>query len=135
MENKITLSRNQQIKILREAFAAIPNLQDGFHDVAERLYDMNVAAERQHRRGQFGRQIPLSVKDAAKLFTVQHLLDGFAGPDRFSVADILSIRTEVLYAQAYAKKHRTELTEWAAKYAKYFSEPSAVNYSQLMSAL
>ena len=102
-------------------------MQDGFYDVSERLYGMNVAAERQHRHGHTGS--PLSVKDAAKLFVVKHMLDGHKEPERFSVDDILAIRNEVLYAQAYAKRFHGELDAWAGKWAVQFEQ---VDYAELM---
>lgn len=124
------MTRSQQIKIIREAYSEIPDLQDGFKDVREYLFDKNEQAERQHRRfAPNGIKHGLGVKDAAKLFTVSHLLDGFAEPDKWSVDHILSIRNEVLYAQAYAKRFHAELTEWAQKYSKPFA---SVNYSALM---
>jgi hypothetical protein len=127
---KLVLTRTQQIKTIREAFAAIPDLQDGFKDVREYLFDKNESAERQHRKGApNGIKHGLTVKDAAKLFTVSHLLDGFKEPNRFSVNDITSIRTEVLYAQAYASRFHKELTEWAAKYTEPFAR---VDYAELM---
>lgn len=127
---KQSLSRTQQIKAIREAFAAIPDMQDGFKDVREYLFDKNETAERQHRKGApYGIKHGLTVKDAAKLFTVSHLLDGFKEPDKWTVEHITSIRTEVLYAQAYAKRFHKELTEWSAKWAEKFEQ---VNYSELM---
>ena len=74
----------------------------------------------------------LSVWDtttAAKLFTVTYLLAGYKEPNRFSVDDITSIRSEILYAQAYAKRFHKELTEWSAKYASPFEQ---VDYAELM---
>jgi len=124
------VNRNQQIKMIREAFSAIPDLQDGFKDVREYLFDKNEQAERQHRKGApFGIKHGLTVKDAAKLFTVSHLLDGFKEPNKWTVDAITSIRPEVLYAQAYAKRFHKELTEWAAKYASPFEQ---VDYAELM---
>ncbi len=124
------MNRNQQIKMIREAFSAIPDLQDGFKDVREYLFDKNEQAERQHRKGApFGIKHGLTVKDAAKLFTVSHLLDGFKEPNKWTVDAITSIRPEVLYAQAYAKRFHKELTEWAAKYASPFEQ---VDYAELM---
>lgn len=123
-------SKSKQIKLIREAYSSIPGMQDGFKDVREFLFDKNETAERQHRKGApYGTTHGLTVKDAARLFTVSHLLDGHKEPNRFSVDDILSIRNEVLYAQAYAKRFHAELTEWAAKYA----EPLASgDYAELM---
>ncbi|SRR5260370_15444331 len=124
------MNRSQQIKTICEAYAAIPDLQDGFKDVREYLFDKNEQAERQHRKGaSFGLKHGLTVKDAAKLFTVSHLLDGFKEPDKWTVDVITSIRPEVLYAQAYAKRFHKELTEWAAKYAGPFEQ---VDYAELM---
>lgn len=121
--------KNRQIGVIRDAFRELSRvgLQDGFYDVADRLYDMNVAAEKQHRHGHAGS--PLSVKDAAKLFVVKHMLDGFREPERFSVDDIIAIRNEVLYAQAYAKRHHDELAAWAGKWAAKFEQ---VDYAELM---
>lgn len=124
------MSRTQQLKAIREAFSAIPELQDGFKDVREYLFDKNEHAERQHRKGApFGIKHGLTVKDAAKLFTVSHLLDGFKEPDKWTVDAITSIRPEVLYAQAYAKRFHAELTEWVAKYSEPFAQ---VDYAELM---
>jgi hypothetical protein len=126
-----TMAFTQQVKTIKEAFNNIPDLQDGFKTVKLHLLDMNEAAERQHRRGK-PNSLPtprLTVKDAAKLFTVSHLLDGFAQPDRFQVEDIISIRNEALYAQAYAKRFHKELEPWAAKWAEPFKQ---VDYVELM---
>lgn len=124
------MTRASQVRVIREAYADIPDMQDGFYDVRERLFDMNEAAERRHRKGApYGIQHGLSVKDAAKLFTVSHLLDGWKEPEKWSVDEILHIRNEVLYAQAYAKKHHDELAAWVEKWAGSFAE---VNYSDLM---
>jgi len=127
------LSHNKQVKIIREAYRELQaiGLQDGFRNVEQVLYTKNLIAERQHRKGApEGITHGLGVIDAAKLFTVSHLLDGFANPDKWSVDDILNIRTEVLYAQAYAKRFRKELTEWASKYTKVFKQ---IDYAELQS--
>ena len=124
------MNRTQQIKTIREAFSSIPDLQDGFKDVREYLFDKNEQAERQHRKGApFGLKHGLTVENAAKLFTVSHLLEGFKEPNKWTVDAITSIRPEVLYAQAYAKRFHKELTEWAAKYASPFEQ---VDYAELM---
>ena len=123
-------SKHGQIRLIREAYAAIPDLQDGFKDVREFLFDKNETAERQHRKGApYGIKHGLTVKDAAKLFTVSHLLDGFKEPNKWTVNEITSIRTEVLFAQAYAARFHAELTAWAQKYTEPFA---SVDYSELM---
>ncbi len=128
------LSRTQQVRIIREAYYELIglNLQDGFKEVHSYLFDKNLAAERQHRKGApYGIHHGITANDAAKLFTVSHLLEGWAEPDKWTVADILSIRTEVLYSQAYAKRFHTELGPWARKWAEPFK---SVDYAELMRA-
>jgi hypothetical protein len=126
------VSKTQQLKTIKEAYSelAMLNLQDGFREVHSYLLDKNLAAERQHRKGApYGIRHGISANDAAKLFTVQHLLDGFANPDKWSVDDILHIRNEVLYAQAYAKRFHQKLEQWATKWAEPFKQ---VDYAKLM---
>lgn len=123
------MKKAEQLKVINDAWFELYrlNLQDGFWEVHEKLLDMNEKAERQHRHGRPAQ--PISVKVAARLFTVKHLLDGFTEPDKWSVDAILSIRNEVLYAQAYAKKHHAELQEWAEKWTGPFA---GVDYAELM---
>lgn len=126
------MSKSQQIKVISEAYSELVmlNLQDGFREVARYLLDKNLAAERQHRKGApYGIRHGITTNDAAKLFTVQHLLEGWAEPDKWTVDAILSIRNEVLYAQAYAKRFHTELKQWATKWAEPFKQ---VDYAKLM---
>ncbi len=122
------MTRTAQLRLINEAFNAIPELSASWGFVHEKLFDMNHAAEKQHRHGHGG-GFPLN--SAAKLFVVKHLLDGWKEPDKFSVDDILSIRNEVLYAQAWAKKYHAELTAWAEKYGQIFEQ---VDYAELMKA-
>ena len=126
------MTRKEQLSLINKAYAELGalQLQDGFYDVRYRLFDMNEAAERQHRKGApNGMTHGISVKMAAKLFTVSHLLDGWANPDKWDVSAILNIRTEVLYAQAYAKRHYATLADWAKAYTEPFAQ---VDYAELM---
>jgi hypothetical protein len=128
------MKKSEQLKAIKNAYSELGmiGLQDGFFDVRNRLFDMNEAAERRHRRGApNGITHGLGIKDAARLFTVSHLLDGFAEPDKWTTDAILHVRTEVLYAQAYAKKHHKELEPWAKKWTDIFAE---VDYAELMKA-
>jgi hypothetical protein len=125
------MTHREQIKTIRDAYSELSGLglQDGFFDVAKRLLEMNTVAERRHRRGApDGIRHGLTVKDAAKLFTVKHLLDGWENTNRFGVEDILNIRTEVLYAQAYASRHYPELGMWFKKWSEPFKQ---VDYAKL----
>ena len=123
------MTHNEQVKLIREAYDALSrlNLQDGFFDVADRLLDMNTVAERRHRNGRSG--CTLSVRDAAKYFVCSHLLYGWNDTSKWAVDDILNIRTEVLYAQAYASRHYATLADWAKKYSEPFKQ---VDYAKLM---
>jgi hypothetical protein len=124
------MTKAEQLRVIREAYASLPDMQDGFRDVQTRLFDMNETAERQHRRGApSGITHGLTVANAAKLFTCEHLLHGFAQPDKWTVDDILSIRNECLYAQAYAKRFHKELEAWSARWALIFTD---VDYAFLM---
>lgn len=119
------MTHAQQIRTIHSAFDELGrlNLYDGFWEVRERLLDMNLAAERRHRKGApDGVRHGIGVTDAAKLFTVSHLLDGWQEPDKWTLDAILHIRTEVLYAQAYAKKHHEELRAWAEKWIEPFEQ-------------
>ena len=135
-----TLSKAAAVRAIKEAYSELVslNLQDGFRDVQQILYTKNLAAERQHRKSApYGIRHGLGVIDAAKLFTVQHLLEGWAEPEKWGVDHILSIRNEVLYAQAYAKKFHSELEPWARKWAPAFTRVDGVlqiDYAVLMKA-
>src|SRR5581483_11585116 len=128
------LSHNQQIKIIRQAFDELSSidLQDGFREVHQVLFNKNHEAEKQHRKGApYGTNHGVTVNDAAKLFTVEHLLEGWQEPDKWTVDAILSIRNEVLYAQAYSKRFHKELEGWAAKWTAPFR---SIDYAKLMRA-
>lgn len=128
------MNRTEQIKTIRQAYSdlAALDLQDGFWEVEKRLLEMNTVAERRHRKGApNGIKHGLTVKDAAKLFTVKHLLDGWENTNRFNVEDILNVRTEVLYAQAYASRHYATLSTWVKTWAKPFEQ---VDYADLQQA-
>ncbi len=91
-----SLAKNQQVRVIKEAYSELAglNLQDGFREVHSLLFDKNLAAERQHRKGApYGIRHGITANVAAKLFTVQHLLEGFAEPDKWTVDAILTSAT------------------------------------------
>ena len=106
----------QQLALIHEAYNALPDMQDGFRDVAELLLDMNEKAERKHRKGSPGGYPGMSITLAAKYFVIHHLLDGWREPDRYTANDIILIRNEVLYAQACAKRFHNALTVWVCRH-------------------
>jgi hypothetical protein len=121
------MTKTQQLARIDKAFNALPNLQDGFRDVSERIFDLCLASEKDHRRGHG--TYNCSARIAARYFTVKYLLDGWNDPDRYTVDHITSIRNEVLYAQVYAKNFHKELTQWAESYSAAFD---AVDYYDII---
>ena len=126
-------SKAQQLKTIDRAFYALPQIFHHYKTIGEKLYSMNLEAERQHRKG---RTAPkgFSANAAARLFTVLHLAQALEMPDRFKITDVLHIRLECLYANAYAIEHRAEiLAAWDAAKVDT-AEILAVDYSNLMQA-
>ena len=119
----------QQLALIDEAYNALPDMQDGYRDVAERLFDMNAVGERQHRKGNPGGYPGLSVAAAARYFTVKQLLESWLDPEQYTVDDIVNVRNEVLYAQAYAKRFHKALIVWASQYGALIDE---LDYSKLI---
>jgi len=122
-----TMTKTQQLALVEKAFYTLPNLQDGFRDVADRIFDLCLASEKDHRRGSgtYGCSAPI----AARYFAVKYLLKGWAKPNQYTVDAITSIRNEVLYAQAYAKRFHKELKTWAETYSTDFD---AVDYCDII---
>lgn len=127
------MNKTAQLKIIDHAYNALPQIFHQYHAFGEKLYKMNLEAERQHRKG-FGRTAPrgFSANAAARLFTVLHLAQALEMPNRYKVTDVLHIRLECLFAQAYATEHRAAILDaWSA--AKV--DPAtimAIDYAELM---
>lgn len=124
------MTHKNQIKLINEAFNALPDMYDGFLDVRSRLFDMNLSSEREHRKhAPSSITHGISANIAAKLFTVQYLLNGWQDTHKWSIDDILQIRTEILYAQAYASRYYAMLADWVHKYSEPFKN---IDYVFLM---
>jgi hypothetical protein len=127
------MNKAAQLKTIDHAFNALPQIFHQYDTIGEKLYKMNLEAERQHRKG-FGRTAPrgFSANAAARLFTVLHLAQALEMPNRYKVTDVLHIRLECLFAQAYAAEHRAAILDaWNA--AKV--DPAAImaiDYAELM---
>ena len=121
----------QQLKTIDHAFNALPQIFHGFETVSDKLFKMNLEAERHHRRN---RPTPkgFSANAAARLFTVRHLAESLEKPNSYQVDDILYIRNECLHAQAYANKYRAEILEAWDKAGVKIDDVLAVDYSELM---
>jgi len=126
-------TKTAQLKIIDHAFRSIPQIFHHFDTIAEKLFEMNLAAERQHRKMRGGSTVRgFSTAAAARLFTVRHLAEALKKPDRYSVADILHIRLECLFAQAFAAENRDAiLSAWAAAGVD-IEAVLAVDYSEMM---
>lgn len=92
------MNKKEQIKLIYDAFSALPTMQRGWSEEKKRLCLMNLQSEKQHRSGMTCRGISKDI--AARLFTVKHIAESLQKPRLYEVADILSIRNECLYAQA-----------------------------------
>lgn len=129
------MNKAAQLKLIDRAFNALPQIFHHYDTIAQKLFKMNLEAERQHRRSfTGGRGAPrgFSANAAARLFTVRHLAEALEKPDRYTVTDILHIRTECLYAQAYAAENRAAILEaWDAAGIDR-AAVLAVDYSELM---
>jgi hypothetical protein len=128
------MNKAAQLKLIDRAFNALPQIFHQYHTFGEKLFRMNLDAERQHRKSFQGRAAPkgFSANAAARLFTVRHLAEALENPDRYKVADILHIRTECLYAQAYATEHRDAISNYWLDAGITPAEVLAVDYSELM---
>lgn len=128
-------TKTAQLKIIDRAFHALPQIFHHFDTIGEKLFKMNLDAERQHRKMRGGSSIQgFSAAAAARLLTVRHLAEALKKPDRYSVTDILSIRLECLFAQAYAAENRAAiLSVWEAAGIDLDAVLS-INYSEMMGA-
>jgi hypothetical protein len=125
----MSLTKPQSIKIINELFSAIPTLFHGFGQVDRLLLDMNIASEKHHRRNRSAVG-GFSVTAAAKYFTVEQLFRRLTEDHVYTVDDIINVRNENLYAQAYANKFREQLQDW--KQLVLQSKFNEVDYVALM---
>lgn len=124
------MTKKEALTIITAVFSQIDGPQDGFSTVRDRLYILELASEKEHRRGRAG--FGLTVAQAAKLFTVRHIAEGLEKPDRWTIDDINAIRLEALKAQAWAKKHRAEFLAAFAAAGVTVDEVLALDYAELM---
>lgn len=127
------ITKTQANKIVSYLFAAIPVIHVQFSTVKDKLFNMEQVAEKQHRSG---RNNPkgFSANDAARYFTVKHLFDSLddIANDKplYKVVDILHIRNECLYAQAYAIENNAQFQAWYELVKS--SDFNKVDYSSMM---
>ena len=101
------MNRTQSLHLIALAFAPLTDIQIGFDTVGDKLFRMSLESERGHRRIRpSGADRPkASATVAARLFVVKYLADALAEPNKYTVADILRIRQERLYAQAFVAEY------------------------------
>ena len=102
--------------------------------MSDDLLEMNIAAEKSHRKNQHPSSYNFPIRDTAKYFVVMHLfhaMNGINGEGHlYSVSDLLGIRLEVLKAQAYAMTNTAELQQWVKTVKE--SEFSTLDYCDLI---
>jgi hypothetical protein len=123
----MNMTKTQANKIVQDLFNKIPNIYHGYRYIADKMYDMELKAEKEHRKSRDSVK-GFSVGQAAKYFTVKHLIEGKTSA--YNVEAILDIRHECLIAQAYATRYAAELADWFALVES--SEFNKIDYSDMM---
>lgn len=123
----MNMSKAQANKIINTLFAAIPDIYHGYRRMADKMFDLESSAEKQHRNSR-GSVQGFSVIQAAKYFTIVHLMEG--RDSTFKIVDMLDIRHEALMGQAYATRYAVELAEWFSLVAS--SEFAEIDYCEMM---
>lgn len=126
------LTKKQSLEIIDFAFCTLPDIGSGWTDMASQLYEMSLEAEKKHRRGRAREYCAISVPEAARLFVVQNLANSIMKPGRWAVVDILHIRNECLYAQAFVEEQGEAIqAAWTAAGVS-IPEVLSVDYAALM---
>lgn len=102
----------------------------GWRNYVGVLDDIERADEKEHRKWKPDHvSSPLGLSDSYKLFTVQHVFEGFNSNIR--VEDILHIRTACFYGVGIAKEFHKEITEeFSPEEIEWFLKN--VDYAKLM---
>ena len=105
----------KQVSVIRELFYSIPEMQSGFQNYKDKLYDETLESEKRHRRGRPSHMPAprgFSADIAAQYFTVKHLRDEVRDCNRYSGAQLLGMRREIVTAYGMADKWSSELFDW-----------------------
>lgn len=123
----MTMTKNQANKIVATLFRDIPDIYQGFGLMRDKLYNLELQAEKDHRSN---RPSPkgFSTADAARYFTVQHLYDGATAS--YTIESVIDIRYEAILGVAFAKRYSEELASWMEAVRQ--SEFAQVDYAELM---
>ena len=120
-----------QKKLISKAFNSFRRLDNITHTpYREELFRLEKNYEKRHRKFCSGRSYGLSVSDAAKYWTVCHLLDAYDKPDTYDVSDYLDVKTSIFTAQAIALNYPDMLELAFLEFDR--SEFEALDYCKLM---
>ena len=128
------MNKVQSKKLISELFHAIPDIWHGNYLVSDKLLDMIVKAEKQHRKGFYSSEYNFPIRDTGKYFAVKYLYDAYKALNceghLYDVSAILHIRNECLYAQAYVMQNKEKFIAWAELVKK--SEFETLDYCELI---
>jgi hypothetical protein len=120
-----------QKKLISKAFNSFRSLDNITHTpYREELFRLEKDYEKRHRKTFFDRSYGLSVSDAAKYFTVCHLLEAYDKPDRYDVSDYLDVKKSIFAAQSIALNYPDILELAFLEFDR--SEFEALDYCKLM---
>jgi hypothetical protein len=90
-----------QKKLIADAYNSFRGLDNITHTAyRDEIFNLEKKYEKQHRNYCSGRVFGLSVSDAAKYWTVRHLIDAFRDPETYTTKDYLHVKKSVFNAQA-----------------------------------
>ena len=123
----MNITKKEATQIINDCFYAIPYIGYNFSDISKEMLQKCVESEKKHRVG----RSPIkgfSTTLAAKYFMVKHLFEG--RESLYSVNDVLYIRIEALYGQAFAYENKEKLKPFFdfVENSKFFE----IDYSDMM---
>lgn len=95
-------AKQWQVKMIEDIYESVPEMQRGFLDYKQEIYDITVESERRHQRGRPSHmKSGCSVDIASKYFVIKWLRDAVVNNDQQVDASLsLVIRREVVMAIA-----------------------------------
>jgi len=100
----ITKAQKKNISDAYNAFRCLDNLTHTAY--RQEIFDLEKNYEKGHRKFCDGRKYGLSVTDAAKYWTVRHLLDAFRNEEAYTIKDYLHVKKSIIYSQSVTLNYR-----------------------------
>lgn len=124
------MTKTASLRLIDRAYSALA--EDGaLSNHIGKLFDMCEDEERRHRRcAPYGHRFGITVKQAAHLFTVRTIAQAQQKPDRWTIADVLSIKASTIYAAAIVLKFPRQVADALAPFPA--SDILALDYVQLV---